>query len=257
MYYGSRFPKYVSVAEKREKAEKTMAKLRKKQGNLEPVILTGNKITATWWGKAWNENLEKYADYSNRIGRGRSYVRHGAVLDLKITAGKVTALVQGSRSQPYKVDVTIKPVPEKNWAAIKSACRKNLDSLQELLEGKFPKTLEELFTNKGTGLFPSPKEIKFDCSCPDWADMCKHVAAVCYGIGARLDQNPGLFFSLRQADMDDLISGAVKEKTKQLLKKSKTTSSRILKGVDVEDMFGIELAKPEQAVKKGRKKTVK
>ena len=156
-------------------------------------MIEGTAIARTWWGKAWNKNLESYADYHNRIGRGRSYVRHGAVLDLQIGSGLVESLVQGSRSRPYSVTIRIKAMGKKNWEEIKTASQGKLDSLQELLAGKFPKGLGEIFTTQGKGLFPSPKEIDFDCSCPDWASMCKHVAATLYGIGARLDQDPELF----------------------------------------------------------------
>jgi uncharacterized Zn finger protein len=189
---------YVTVAEKRAKAAQSLKKLKKKKEDTRPVVIEGRAIATTWWGKAWNENLERYADYSNRIGRGRSYVRNGAVLDLKIRPGEVEALVQGSRSKPYEVIVKIEAISKEAWSRIKTASAGQLDSLQELMSGKFPKSLGALFIEGGKGLFPGPKEIKFSCSCPDWATMCKHVAAVLYGIGARLDEEPALFFTLRK-----------------------------------------------------------
>ena len=193
-YYDYGFPRYVSVGEKKAKAAKKLAQLKKKNKDINPIILKGSKLTNTWWGKAWNKNLEAYADYSNRIGRGRSYVRHGAVLDLKIQAGKVTALVQGTESRPYSVEIDIKSIPKTKWNEIKKTCQGKLASVAKLLDGKFPKELQEIFTEKGSGLFPKPSEINFDCSCPDWASMCKHIAAALYGIGSRLDENPSLFF---------------------------------------------------------------
>ncbi|RPJ82137.1 MAG: hypothetical protein EHJ94_02795, partial [Deltaproteobacteria bacterium] len=189
-YYG--FPQYVSVGEKRAKAERKLKQLKKKNTDIQPIVLEGSAIAKTWWGKEWNKNLERYADYSNRIGRGRSYIRHGAVLDLKIKPGQVEALVQGSRSNPYSVFISIEPIPKKNWDAIKQSCKGKMDSLKKLIAGEFPKTLGAIFTQEGNGLFPVPKEIKFKCSCPDWASMCKHVAATLYGVGARLDQDPHL-----------------------------------------------------------------
>lgn len=238
-YWG--FPPYVSVGEKKAKAAKKLKQLKKKNPNINPIIIEGRTITGSWWGNSWNRNLEKYADFSNRIGRGRSYVRHGAVLDLKIEAGKVCSLVQGSASTPYSVTVKIKRISKDTWREIKCACEQKLDSLQELLTGKFPKSLGEIFTAKGNGLFPSPKEINFDCSCPDWASMCKHVAATLYGIGARLDKDPNLFFTLRKANVKDLVTRAVKDKTKKLLEKSDNKSSRIIEDTDLSSIFGIEL----------------
>lgn len=192
-YYG--FAPYVPVEVKRARALKTLDKLKEKNKDLQPVMIEGRTLAKTWWGKAWNENLESYADYSNRIARGRSYVRYNAVLDLKIVRGEVTALVQGSTSEPYTITIKIDRLKKDKWDNITSLCNQRIDSLEQLLEGKFPKELEAVFMKKEYGLFPSPREIHFDCSCPDWASMCKHVAAVLYGIGARLDTNPMLFLS--------------------------------------------------------------
>jgi uncharacterized Zn finger protein len=241
-YYGGYgFPPYVSVAEKRARARRKLEQLRKKHPGIRPVVIEGNSLVRTWWGKAWNGNLGKYADYENRVGRGRSYLRHGAVLDLQIGPGQVKALVQGSQGSPYTIAIKIKPVSESIWKQIKAACAGQLASLQELLEGRFPKGLMELFTAKDSGLFPSPKEIEFKCSCPDWAYMCKHVAAVLYGIGTRLDEDPSLFFVLRKVKMDDLITQAVREKSEKLLKQAKKKTSRVIDDADLEDVFGIEM----------------
>ena len=247
------YPRYVSVAEKRAKALKKLKQLKKKNPHINPIVIEGTAIARTWWGKAWNKNLESYADYSNRIGRGRSYARHGAVLDLQIRSGKVDSLVQGSESRPYSVTIRIKAMNKKTWRGIKSASEGKLDSLQELLAGKFPKVLGEVFTIQGKGLFPSPKEIDFDCSCPDWASMCKHVAATLYGIGARLDQDPGLFFKLRQVKMKDLVSEAVEGKTRELLKKARKKTARVIADSDLADVFGIDMEIPV-APKTKRKK---
>ena len=244
MGYWGYYPRYVPVAEKRAKAEKKLKQLRKKNPDIKPILLEGTTLAKTWWGKAWNRNLESYADYSNRIGRGRSYVRHGAVLDLQLGSGKVESLVQGSVSKPYSVSIKIKAVNKKVWQEIKAACEGKLDSLQGLLTGKFPKALGNIFMAQGTGLFPTPKEIDFTCSCPDSAYMCKHVAATLYGIGARLDEDPGLFFRLRKVKMKDLVTQAVEDKTRKLLKKAKKKSERIIADSDLSDLFGIEMEKP-------------
>ncbi len=242
------YPKYVTVAEKRAKAQKSLEKLRSKNSDIVPVILDGSKLARTWWGKAWNGNLESYSDYANRIGRGRSYVRHGAVLDLKITPGKITALVQGSETKPYRIEIAIQALGKTTWEAITKACEGKIDSLQELIEGKFPKALADLFTVQGKGLFPAPKEISLSCSCPDWATMCKHVAAALYGAGARLDENPELFFVLRSVNIDDLVSKAIAQKSETLLKKSGRKSGRVIDHDDISAMFGIEMeAEDEKA----------
>jgi uncharacterized Zn finger protein len=239
-FYGG-FQPYVPVAEKRKNAEKAVEKLKKKNPDVSPVVITGRNLVKNWWGKSWNKNLESYADYSNRISRGRSYVRNGAVLDLKIEEGNIIALVQGSRTKPYKVEISIKPLPKDAWEAIINQCLGTIQSIEELIEGKFPKALSDLFTAKGKGLFPSPKEITLNCSCPDWAIMCKHVSAVLYGVGSRLDDNPELFFVLRKVNINDLISEAINKKTQGLLEKSKTKGRRVIEESDISDMFGIDM----------------
>lgn len=238
-YYG--FPEYVSVGEKKAKAAKKLKELCRKNSNIKPVILEGHAIARTWWGKAWNMNLERYADYSNRIGRGRSYVRHGAVLDLQIGQGEVNALVQGSMAKPYSVCIKIQTLKKDIWQRIKTACEGALESFQDLLAGDFPKTLGEIFTSRDTGMFPEPKEIKFSCSCPDWASMCKHVAATLYGVGARLDEDPKLFFRLRDAEMSELIKQAVADSAEKMLVKASLKSSRVMEDVDISTVFGIDL----------------
>ena len=241
MSYYDGFPEYVTVAEKRARAQRAVENLRKKLPDIAPIVIAGRKLARTWWGQAWNDNLERYSDYANRIDRGRSYVRAGAVLDLKITPGKVAALVQGSGAKPYKVDIAIQPLDKTTWESITKACEGKIGSLQELLDGKLPQALAELFTEKGKGLFPAPKQISLHCSCPDWAIMCKHVAAALYGVGARLDENPGLFFVLRDVFVDELVAKAIAEKSEALLKKSGRKSSRVIANDDLSAMFGIDM----------------
>jgi uncharacterized Zn finger protein len=241
MSFDSGYHEYTSVAEKKVKAQKIVERLRKKNPDISPVIITGRKLTTTWWGKSWNDNLESYSDYAYRIDRGRSYVRHGAVLDLKLTQGRISSLVQGSTRKPYQVNISIQPLSKNNWEAITCECAGKIESLQELIAGKFPKALSELFTAKGKGLFPTPKEMVIECSCPDWANMCKHVAATLYGVGARLDDDPSLFFLLRNVNIEDLLSETISRKAETLLEKSKVKSSRIIEDTDISGMFGIEM----------------
>lgn len=242
-----RLPAYVPVAEKAARAERKRRQLEKKGHRLDPVCLQGRTIARSWWGQAWCRNLESYADYSNRIGRGRSYLRCGAVLDLKLDETRVTGLVQGSRSQPYQVTIHIKALAKTTWKQIRSECAGKIDSLQALLAGEFPEDLAELFTVRKSGLFPSPAEIRFDCSCPDWASMCKHVAAVLYGVGARLDQAPELFFVLRGVSVDDLVSGAVKATARKFIDQQPVEGAHVIAEDRLSDLFGISFGAGEPA----------
>ncbi len=233
------YGEYVPVAQKKAEAKKVLEKLRKKNPNIEPVVINGNKIAKTWWGIAWTKNLESYADYSNRIGRGRSYVKNGFVLDLKIDKGIVTALVKGSSRKLYQVDIKVIPLSQEKWDRITAQCSHKIDGIAELASGQFPKELGEYFVTKDIGLFPSPKEIQLDCSCPDFAHMCKHVAAVLYGIGARFDEEPLLFFKLRNIDVDALIKKSMEEKMSSMLQNADSKTGRVMEDVDIADLFGL------------------
>jgi len=228
---------YVPVAQRRAKAAREVAKRTKKGTTVSPVVITGLKIAQSFWGKAWCQNLEAYSDYSNRLPRGRTYVRNGSVVDLQITSGKITALVSGS--QLYDVVIKITELPSVAWKQIKSRCSGQIGSLVELLQGKLSKGVMDIVTEKEGGLFPKPREIKLSCSCPDGASMCKHVAAVMYGIGARLDHEPELLFKLRHVDHLELIEGVIPATA------SNTATGKTLEQADVADVFGIEMTPPE------------
>src|SRR6516164_10246819 len=206
MSWGWSFKPYVSAAEKRRRAKKAANALEKKGRKLNPVRAEGRTIARSFWGKAWCENLESYSDYENRLPRGRTYVRNGSVVHLEIQAGKISALVSGS--ELYSVEITISSLPDPHWKCVKSECSGQIGSLVELLQGRLSKSVMDVVTQRGGGLFPKPAEIKMKCSCPDWAGMCKHVAAVMYGVGARLDDKPELLFVLRKVDHLELIAGA-------------------------------------------------
>ncbi|MFB0959230.1 hypothetical protein [Proteiniclasticum sp. QWL-01] len=236
MSYGKR---YVSADEKRIKAAKSLAKLEKKRSDLEPVVISGTAIAKTWWGKSWMKNLERYADYSNRIGRGKSYVRSNAVLDLKIRPMEATALVQGSRAKPYQVEIRIDGITDAQWQAITKFTQNKITSLDELLKGKFPLELENLLFDPRIGLFPAPSQIHFSCSCPDWASMCKHVAAVLYGIANRLDQDPILLFQLRGRDGNELIRNSMDLTIQHMLEHAGSTSNREISEEDIDKIFGL------------------
>ncbi len=227
---------YVSVAERRSKAEREMATLRKKGRSHAPVTIQGRKLATTFWGTAWCNNLESYSDYSNRLPRGRTYVRNGSVVDLQVNGGEIRAMVMGS--ELYKVTVKVSPIPKAHWSAICKDCSGSIDSLVELLQGRLSKAVMERVCQQRTGLFPSPAEIKLSCSCPDWASMCKHVAAVLYGIGARLDEQPELAFNLRAVDHAELIVSAAKGRT---LTTKRPASAKVLDGDDLSALFGLEM----------------
>ena len=234
-YYG--YPPYVPVAERRKKAEKVAAKMQKKGVVLTPVIGGRGSIAKTFWGKAWCENLECYSDYANRLPRGRTYIRNGSVIDLKIAEGKVQAQVMGSSL--YQVAVSVLPVAIPQWQAISVDCAGSIATLVELLQGRLSKAVMERICTPKTGLFPAPKEISFTCNCPDWADMCKHVAAVLYGIGVRLDEQPDLLFSLRRVDAKELVAQAGAGLPKN---KKAPASTKVLDASLLADVFGIEMA---------------
>jgi uncharacterized Zn finger protein len=226
---------YASVASRRANALKAVAKANKKGTHYAPIAPYTGAIAKTFWGKAWCSNLEQYSDYESRLPRGRSYVRNGSVIDLQISTGSVRALVMGSSL--YEVDITIQALPEPRWKAVCADCANSVASLIELLQGKLSKPVMERICAPTTGLFPSPKELKFECSCPDWAGMCKHVAAVFYGVGARMDQQPELLFKLRHVNALDLVAQASVAQPSA----SKTKSSKVMDASDLGDVFGLDM----------------
>ena len=236
-YWG--FRPYVPVARRRAQAAREVEKLKKKGRRLAPVVIEGRKIAQSFWGKAWCDNLERYSDFESRLPRGRTYVRNGSVIDLQIERGQVRALVCGS--EIYKVKIDIAVAASSRWKAICQDCAGSVDSLVELLQGKLSKNVMERVCRESDGLFPSPREIKMSCSCPDWADMCKHVAAVLYGVGARLDAAPDLLFILRGIDHTELISTAGADLQ---MTRTGAASERVLADDDVAALFGIDIAPP-------------
>jgi len=241
---------YVSAAERRRKAEREMQKLRKKGHPVSPVAIAGRTIARTFWGKAWCDNLERYSDFANRLPRGRTYVRNGSVFDLQIAPGEVKALVSGSAI--YKVAVKVAAVPKARWTSICADCAGAIDSLVELLQGRFSKGVMERICQPTTGLFPAPAEIEFSCSCPDWASMCKHVAAVLYGIGARLDGQPECLFTLRKVDEKALIARAGSGLP---LSRKGPAEDRVLAAEGLSELFGLEMAATEEVPVPGTART--
>jgi uncharacterized Zn finger protein len=242
---------YVPVAKRRANAARAAQQLAKKWGReLKPIAIEGRKIARTFWGEAWCDSLENHSDFENRLPRGRTYVRNGSVIDLDIARGRIDALVSGSEIYKVRVDITgLKPA---HWKQLKTECSESIDSLLDLLAGRFSDGVMRRLTDPERGLFPQPKEIKMSCSCPDWAVLCKHVAAVLYGVGARLDQEPQLLFLLRGVDHAELVSQAVSDGN---LENALSGSSNALAGEDLGAMFGIELdaSAAETKPKRGRR----
>ncbi|MFA7060208.1 MAG: SWIM zinc finger family protein [Pedobacter sp.] len=241
-FYG--YAPYVPVAERRAKARKQLEKMKKKGLNVQPIQLTGRKIADSFWGKGWCDHMESFSDYANRLPRGRTYVRNGSVCHLEIQGGAIKAIVSGSVL--YNVSITISPLAKKKWDAVKSACTGRIGSLIDLLRGKLDSGVMEVVSDRKDGLFPQPGEMKFDCDCPDWAGMCKHVAAVLYGVGARLDHSPEMLFLLRGVNHEELVdvSAAITGAAKA------GTSRRRIAATGLADVFGVEMAETGEAISK-------
>jgi uncharacterized Zn finger protein len=202
------------------------------------IIPAGRRIAESWWGRAWVSVLEGYADFSNRMPRGRSYLRNGAVRDILISEGHIEARVQGRMKRPYRIIIDISPLPGDKISEISARCSGRIESLDALVTGNIPSDIAELFVSKG-GLFPTPEEIYFDCSCPDSAYMCKHVAAVLYGIAVMFDREPLLFFRLRGINVDTLVRKSVEERTEKMLRNAGCRTGRMLDDREIKDTFGI------------------
>jgi len=232
---------YVPVAVRQARALNKLEKLRKKGLCVQPVKIEGRRIAQSFWGQAWCDHLEKFSDYENRLPRGRAYIRNGSVCHLEITEGAVKAMVSGSKL--YNVNIEIKKLPGKKWAQVKKRCAGQIGSLLELLQGRLSKSVMAVVTDRDNGLFPHPGEISLHCTCPDWAVMCKHVAAVLYGVGARLDEKPELLFLLRGVDHEELISAEAG--IAAVSNASETDGHPRIAESDLSHLFGIEMTEGE------------
>jgi uncharacterized Zn finger protein len=240
-WYGGWRP-YVPVAQRRRRAAKKVASMRKAGRRISPVEIAGRKIALTFWGDAWCKNLEAYSDYANRLPRGRTYARNGSVIDLQIEPMRVRSLVSGT--DIYNVVIEIKPLAKRRWTEIKGRCAGQIGSLVELLQGSISKGVMEIVTRKSGGLFPSPVEISMSCSCPDWAVMCKHVSATLYGIGARLDNEPEMLFTLRGVDAAEMVEAAVVQPPRT----GKSRKSRVLASNELSSIFGVDIDISEEDI---------
>ena len=231
------YPPYVPVAEKKARSARTLAKLLKKsKRTAEPVTAQRKRQVAdTFWGKAWCDNLDRYADFANRLPRGRTYLRNGSVLDLAIAGGRVEAYVAGS--ELYRVTIGIAPLAKPRWRRVVARCTGRIGSLVGLLRGELSDDVLAVLTQAKDGLFPEPREMTIDCSCPDSAGVCKHVAAVLYGVGIRLDARPELFFVLRRVDQAELLSSA----TAGAVSRARPVAGKRIADDRLSAVFGIEL----------------
>ena len=227
--YEYRWKPRVPVAQRRAAAARKLAGV-----TLSPVVISGRTIAHSFWGKSWCDAIESYGDFDNRLPRGRTYARNGSVVDLRIEPGVVRASVSGS--ELYKTTIQVKPMAAARWQAVVERHATQVSSLIDLLQGKLPASLLRELCDTSIGLFPRAEEMEFSCSCPDWAYMCKHVAAALYGVGARLDHDPGLFFVLRGVEVSDLA------KRSAAVDFAASTSADEFAGVDLGSMFGIDLA---------------
>lgn len=242
-YYG--FPKYVSVADRKIKAQRQINKLSKKGEILNPIVIEGRVIASSFWGKAWCKHLEKFKDQDYRLERGRSYLRSNSVIDLVIKNNTVRAHVMGSSA--YTVRVEFSPVSHDKWQKIVSHSTGKIDSLVSLLKGSFSKEVMAQMVDVDAGLFPGLHEVNIQCSCPDWSALCKHSAAVLYGIGHRLDHSPELLFTLRGVNHLDLLKI---DSLDYLVPDAQDTN---LEG-DLSAIFGINLVEQDLTKTKRKKK---
>lgn len=210
---------YIPAAKRLQKAQKKMQQLKKKGHNIQPIKIEDRTIARSFWGNAWCKHMESFCDESNRLSRGKTYVRNGSVCHLEINKGEIKAMVYGN--ELYYITIEIKPLARHKWDDIKQTCLGKVSSLLDLLSGKLADGVMEVVVHPKNGLFPLSQEFNLSCSCPDWANMCKHVAAVFYGVGARLDADPAQLFTLRGVNFEELI-----DVNEAIATVTSTTSSR-------------------------------
>lgn len=239
-WYSYSYDDFEDRAAAKARTKLKVEKRRQKGEPLTPVVPRAKQgLSTTFWGKAWNRNLEAYSDFSNRLPRGRTYLRQGAVMDLTIEQGEITSTVMGS--DLYDVRITIKPLSSARWKSLKKDCTGRIGSLVELLSGRLSDQILQEVTDPAKGLFPSPKEILITCSCPDYAGLCKHAAATLYGVSCRLDEDPSLFFKLRGVDAADLIGSSAEDAVQVLTTIDTSSEEGVIDANDLSEVFGIDL----------------
>lgn len=233
-YY--RFRPYVPIATRLRQLERNMKRLARRGLVPEPVQIEGRRLARTFWGLAWCRHIEAFHDHSNRLPRGRAYVRNGSVGHLAIRRGRVEAYVQGS--DLYHVEARVAELTSDRWEALRSECTGRIGSILDLLQGKLSREVMAVVTDPAGGLFPSSREVRLSCDCPDGARLCKHLAAVLYGVGARLDDRPELLFVLRGVDHEQLIETEVEA----TVFSAEDASSRLhAEGDRLSEIFGVDI----------------
>ena len=236
---------YEEAAEAKERVQREIEKRVKRGERFEALMPVAGKkhLCTTFWGKAWCNHLESYQEFESRLPRGRSYLRQGSVYNLNIEPGKITAMVAGA--ELYHTQIFIHSLKVSKWQDIVEKCEGQVDSMLDVLAGKLGNGVMSVFCDLENGLFPKTKEIRFDCSCPDHADMCKHVSAVLHGVGVLLDASPELIFTLRDVNSADLLSKAKDAAVSEL-----SAMGGELAEADLSAIFGIEIGEMDQPVKK-------
>ncbi len=237
---------YQTVGERRAKAQKVADGYARRGEKLSPVSAQGNKVARTFWGRAWCDHMESFGEFATRLSKGKSYLRHGAVIDLQVLPGRITAKVVGT--ELYDVDCRVERLPADQWADLKRRCGGQIGSVIELLQGKLSTAVMGQVTDPKTGLFPGPREIRLGCTCPDFAHLCKHVAAAIYGVGIRLDDEPELLFKLRGVDQAELIASVVDAPAADATGERKTLAADQLA-----DVFGLDLPTPSKPAARPRR----
>jgi uncharacterized Zn finger protein len=200
---------------------------------------TRGSIGETWWSKRWIGVLESF-NMGARLTRGRSYARQGQVISIDVEAGLVTSAVQGTRSKPYAVKIRLKPISKRDWDKVTEAMAAQAIFAAKLLSGEMPTNIEEAFHEVKIPLFPTSKrELKTECSCPDWANPCKHIAAVYYLLAERFDEDPFLIFKLRGRTKDEIVA-MLREKRAQKLPSEINPSTTEADSKEAEEIVPLE-----------------
>ena len=192
---------------------------------------------ASWWARRWVQALERFS-IGSRLARGRSYARRGQVVSIDVGPGEVTASVQGSRKRPYRVSIAVATLPESDLHRLRAALAERPAFAASLLAGRMPENVEDAFADVGLSLFPSRKsDLETDCSCPDFANPCKHIAAVYLLLGEEFDRDPFLIFRMRGIKREELLGPDLRRSAEASAWMAPTLAPEPLPG-DPEEFWG-------------------
>jgi uncharacterized Zn finger protein len=213
----------------------------KKNPDITPFKIDSNTLASNWWAKAWNAHLKSHNFNSLQLEKGKLYFRCEALADLKIRNNQITGTVLGSNIEPYYSKITINPITKTKWLKITKLYEGHLELFEKVLDHQFPKELSEVFTNKSLGLFPTTKEITFECSCPSRLNLCKHTAVVLFAFGAKIDLDPQILFELRGVDFLKFMATSINKERLNLLKKTRKKNPKILEDTNLSELFNIDI----------------